>query len=76
MKVFIFEVYDFLTIHFTCLELEQALKDFLNLEIYRAFIKLLDQTKRKTKKTQKGERGIEIERMRKESQMEIQIYWL
>ena len=32
------------------LELEQALKDFLDLEIYRAFIKLLDQIERKTKK--------------------------
>ena len=51
MKVFIFEVYDFLTIHVTCLELEQALKDFLNLEIYRAFIKLLDQMERKAKKS-------------------------
>ena len=33
------------------LKLEQALKDILNLEIYRAFIKLLDQIERKTKKT-------------------------
>jgi len=33
----------------THLELEQALKDFLDLKIYRALIKLLDQTKRKTR---------------------------
>ena len=33
------------------LELKQALKDFLDLEIYRAFIKLLDKIERKTKKT-------------------------
>ena len=33
------------------LKLEQALKDFLDLEIYRAFIKLLYQIERKTKKT-------------------------
>ena len=46
-----FEVYDFLTIHVVSfLKLEQALKDFLDLEIYRAFIKLLDQTERKNKK--------------------------
>ena len=32
------------------LEFEQTLKDFLDLEIYKAFIKLFDQTKRKTKK--------------------------
>lgn len=32
-------------------ELEQALKDFLDLEIYIAFIKLLDKKERKTKKT-------------------------
>ena len=38
------------------LELEQALKDFLDLEIYRAFIKLFDQKERKTKKRQKGKR--------------------
>ena len=33
------------------LELEQALKYFLDLEIYIAFIKMLDQKERKTKKT-------------------------
>ena len=41
-----------LTIHMVSfLKLEHALKDFLDLEIYRAFIKLLDQIERKTKKT-------------------------
>ena len=61
-------MYDFLTIHVvSLLELEQALKDFLDLEIYRAFIKLLDQIERKTKKTKKGKR--KIERMKKESQI-------
>ena len=35
-------MYDFLTIHvLSLLKLEQTLKDFLNLEIDRAFIKLL-----------------------------------
>jgi len=34
----------------TLLELEQAPKEFLDLEIYKASIKLLDQTKRKTKR--------------------------
>ena len=34
----------------TLLELEQAPKDFLDFEIYKVLIKLLDQTKRKTKK--------------------------
>ena len=59
-------MYDFLTIHMASfLKLEQALKDILNLEIYRAFIKLLDQIERKIKKTWKGKR--KIERMRKES---------
>ena len=38
------------------LELEQALKYFLDLEIYIAFIKLLDQKERKTKKAQKGKK--------------------
>ena len=33
------------------LELEQAPKEFLDLEIYIVFIKLLDQIERKTKKT-------------------------
>ena len=43
---------DFLIIHMvSLLKLEQTLKDFLNLEIYRAFIKLLDKIERKTKKT-------------------------
>jgi len=47
-------VYDFLTIHVvTFLELEQALKDLLNLEIYRGFIKLLYQIERKTAKAYK-----------------------
>ena len=32
------------------LEFKQELKDFLDLKIYRAFIKLLGQMKRKTKK--------------------------
>ena len=40
--VFAFEVYGFLTIHVVTL---------LELEIYRAFIKLLDQTEKKPKKT-------------------------
>ena len=40
--VFAFEVYGFLTIHVVTL---------LELEIYRAFIKLLDQTEKKAKKT-------------------------
>ena len=48
---FSFEVYEFLTTHMvTLLELEQAPKDFLDFEIYKVLIKLLDQTKRKTKK--------------------------
>ena len=33
------------------LKLEQGLKDFLDLKIYRTFIKLLNQIERKTKKT-------------------------
>ena len=50
-KFFTFKVCDFLTVHMvSLLELEQVLKDFLDLEIYRAFIKLLDQIERKTKK--------------------------
>ena len=45
-------MYDFLTIHvISLLELEQALKEFLDFEINRAFIKLLDQIERKSKKT-------------------------
>ena len=45
-------MYDFLITHVVILlKLEQALKNFLDLEIYRAFIKLLDQIKKKTKKT-------------------------
>ena len=45
-------MYDFLIIHVVSfLKLEQVVKDFLNLEIYRALIKLLDQIERKTKKT-------------------------
>ena len=45
-------MYDFLTIHvLSLLKLEQILKDFLDMEINRAFIKLLDQIERKTKKT-------------------------
>ena len=60
-------MYDFLIINMvTLLEFEQALKNFLDLEIYK-FIKLFDQTKRKTKKIWKRER--EIRRMRKESHM-------
>ena len=48
---FSFEVYEFLTTHMvTLLELEQAPKDFLDFEIYKVLIKLLDQTKRKIKK--------------------------
>ena len=34
----------------TFLEFEQVVKDYLDLEIWRALIKLLDQTERKTKK--------------------------
>jgi len=45
-------VYSFLAIHVvTLLELKQVLKDFVNLEIYRAFIKLLGQMERKAKKS-------------------------
>jgi len=45
-------VYDFLTTHVvSLLELEQALKELLDLEIYILFIKLLYQIERKTKKT-------------------------
>ena len=51
------------------LEFEQVIKDFLDLEIYRYLIKLLDQTKRKTKKIYKRER--EIRRMRKESHIYV-----
>ena len=48
---FAFEVYGFLIIlRVFLLEFEQTLKDFLDLEIYKAFIKLFDQTKRKTKR--------------------------
>ena len=44
-------MYGFLIIHMVALlEFEQALKDFLNLEIYKVFIKIFDQLKRKTKK--------------------------
>ena len=46
------------------LELEQALKKLLDLEIYIVFIKLLYQIERKTKKTWKRKRR--IERMMKE----------
>ena len=43
--------YGFLIVHVvTLLEFEQALKYFLDLEIYRVFIKLFDQIKRKTEK--------------------------
>ena len=50
-KFFTFKECDFLTIHVvSLLELKQTLEDFLNLEIYRAFIKLLDQIERKNKK--------------------------
>ena len=45
-------MYDFLIIHVVSfLKLEQVVKDFLDLEIYRLFIKSLDQIERKTKKT-------------------------
>jgi len=45
-------MYNFLIIHVvSLLELEQALKEFLDLGIYRVFIKLLDQIESKTKKT-------------------------
>ena len=45
-------MYDFLTTHVvSLLELEQTLKELLDLEIYIVFIKLLYQIERKTKKT-------------------------
>ena len=45
-------MYDFLSIYAVILlEFEQALKYLLDLKICRALIKLLDQTKKKTKKT-------------------------
>ena len=51
MSVFAFKVYGFLLIHVvTLLEFEQVLKDFLDLKIYRLFIKLFDQIKKQTKK--------------------------
>ena len=51
-------MYGFLIIHvmITLLEFEQALKNFLDLKIYRVFIKQFDQIKRKTKKIHKKER--------------------
>ena len=50
-------MYGFLIIHvIALLEFKQALKNFLDLKVYRAFIKQFDQTKRKTKKIQKRER--------------------
>ena len=58
-------MYGFLIIHvmITLLEFEQALKNFLDMKIYRVFIKQFDQIKRKTKKIHKKER--EIKRMGK-----------
>ena len=57
-------MYGFLIIHvITLLEFKQVLKNFLDLKIYRLFIKQFDQIKRKTKKIQKRER--EIKRMGK-----------
>ena len=57
-------MYGFLIIYvIALLEFKQALKNFLDLKIYRVFIKQFDQIKRKTKKIQKRER--EIKRMGK-----------
>ena len=47
-------MYGFLIIHvIALLEFKQALKNFLDLKIYRVFIKQFDQIKRKTKKIKK-----------------------
>ena len=44
-------MYGFLIIYvIALLEFKQALKNFLDLKIYRVFIKQFDQIKRKTKK--------------------------
>ena len=65
---FIFRImYGFLIRHvIALLEFKKALKNFLDLKIYRIFIKQFDQIKRKSKKIQKRERDKENG---KESQM-------
>ena len=65
---FIFRImYGFLIRHvIALLEFKKALKNFLDLKIYRIFIKQFDQIKRKSKKIQKRERDKEDG---KESQM-------
>ena len=65
-------MYDFLIIIIhviALLEFEQALKNFLDLKIYRVFIKQFDLIKRKTKKIQKRER--EIKKMGKNRKCKI-----
>ena len=63
-------MYDFLIIHvIALLEFEQTLKNFLDLKIYRVFIKQFDLIKRKTKKIQKRER--EIKKMGKNRKCKI-----
>ena len=71
MYGFFFRImYGFLIIHvITLLEFEQALKNFLDLKIYRVFIKQFDQIKGKAKKIQKRER--EIKRMGKNHKCKV-----
>ena len=61
-------MYGFLIIHeIALLEFKQALKNFLDLKIYRVFIKQFDQIKRKTKK------NIEERKRDKENGKELQM---
>ena len=61
-------MYGFLIIHvISLLEFKQALKNFLDLKIYRVFIKQFDQIKRKTKK------NIEERKRDKENGKELQM---
>ena len=65
-------MYDFLTIHVvTLLEFEQVIKEFLDLEIFRCLNYLIKQ--RENLRKHRREREIEIERMKKESHVDIDL---
>ena len=60
----------------TIQQLEQAIKDFLNLGKCRAIIKLLDWIERKINKTYKGERKRNRENDKRIIDAKKKIYWL